>query len=301
MVVIPSICVAITALLVPSSQGNLSDPLYGVILLSPFAVLAIFESHHRFGEVFTDGTSAWSRIYQIISRPLPISAPPTTKNISQDSISLSNATFRWDTKVPACENVSFELSEDIRHLTIEGPSGSGKSTLAAGLVRFLELQNGEYLYGDINVQNLNENDVREHIVWSPQSPWLLPGTIRENLLLSCGEASDETLFNALESVNGLDFVKKFKKGLDHNIGIDGELLSLGEKNKIALARIILSPHKIRIFDEPSASLDHLSTTKLIENIYSDSDAHFSIIISHELEEMGAGERLILSWPTSTVD
>ncbi len=277
----PILATGTVALLIPYFDRNLSPPIIGLTLLISLSLLATYENNYKFGETFIDGTQSWGRIHEIISRDPVIIDTKKPIPITDISVELVNASFRWNHTIPASENVSFILSNEHPFVLVQGPSGSGKSTLAAGLVRFLDVYKGTYCFDNVDVNKRNQNETRRHITWCPQSPWLLPGTIRDNLRLGSPRATDKQMHEALQKVSGDQFVLNYENGLDQDIGINGEYLSIGEKNKIALARTLLTDITIKILDEPTASLDKSSSAILLTNIRANQNGDMLVLITHE--------------------
>jgi ABC-type transport system involved in cytochrome bd biosynthesis fused ATPase/permease subunit len=143
---------------------------------------------------------------------------------------------------------------------IHGPSGAGKTTVLNALLGFITPRAGRVLIGE---QNLAEVDVRQwwaHVAWVPQSPQMLPTTLRDNLTLGHDLAVDEVLAQTRLA----DWVDTLPEGLDTVIGEGGRPVSVGQARRIALARALLRRARVLMLDEPTASVDPESERAIVE-------------------------------------
>ncbi len=141
---------------------------------------------------------------------------------------------------------------------IAGPSGAGKSTLLAVLLGELAPTSGSVRVGERDLTDLTDEERtawQSRIAWVPQRPWLLPGTVRDNVLLGRPEASDTEVWAALERVALADLVATLPAGLDEPVGEDGASLSAGERARLVLARVVVARRPLVLLDEPTAHLD----------------------------------------------
>jgi ATP-binding cassette subfamily C protein CydCD len=141
---------------------------------------------------------------------------------------------------------------------ITGPSGAGKSTLLAVLLGELAPASGSVRVGELDLTHLSERDRtawQSRIAWVPQRPWLLPGTVRDNVLLGRLDATDAEVWAALERVALADLVATLPGGLDEPVGEDGASLSAGERARLVLARVVVAHRPLVLLDEPTAHLD----------------------------------------------
>jgi len=265
------------------NETNASGPVFAIVLLFSFSIMTIFESNSRAGEFFYQGSFAWSRIKEILDRQSAIIDPKTGIDLKGSSIVLQDASFIWDENGKGCRNISLTIDSTNNKLVISGPSGSGKSTLAAGLVRFLEINTGQYFIDKHDVHKTISDEVRKIIMWQTQDPWLAPGTIRDNMLLAKADVTDEEIKSVFAILSGTNIINDVD-GIDKNISLGANNFSKGEQCKIALARTLLSAHTIKIFDEPSASLDLESSLNFHKYLDGSNKNYSQILLTHEIDD-----------------
>lgn len=163
-----------------------------------------------------------------------------------------------------------------------GSSGSGKTTVLDVILGLLPPKKGCIFYGDISREELNYDSFRRHIAFVGQRPSLLEGTLKENLIVSCLGASEEEIWDILKKVNLVDFARKLPEGLMTLVGENGMRLSGGQRQKIAIARCLLTRPKILILDEATSEMDSESEA-VIQRTF--QDMRFSmttLMVAHRL-------------------
>lgn len=163
-----------------------------------------------------------------------------------------------------------------------GPSGAGKSTLAALIPRFYEPTEGRLYLDGRDTATLPKRSLRAAIGIVAQRPFLFDGSIRDNLLLGNAEADDATLFAALEQANLADFVRSLPEGLSTPVGEHGLMLSGGQAQRIAIARVFLKNPPILILDEATSALDTFAEAAVQEALARLSRGRTTLIIAHRL-------------------
>ena len=163
--------------------------------------------------------------------------------------------------------------------SIVGKSGSGKTTFLKMLNKMLTPDSGQILYKDKNIKDIDAIQLRREVVMLGQTPAIFPGTIRENLLIG-RKFSNKTNLPDKRLVNMLE-----KLGLDKSLDQDGKDLSGGEKQRIALGRVILSDPQVFLLDEPSSALDGETENLIIKSLadYSKENNKTLIMVTHSLE------------------
>ncbi|HMS25229.1 MAG TPA: ATP-binding cassette domain-containing protein [Acidimicrobiia bacterium] len=257
-----------------------SAPVTAIALLGSFSIMGLFENNVRSGEYFHLGMYAWGRIKEIHNRKPAFEEPINKHSVSAQSIELKELSILWPNG-HGCRNVTAKVNNHSRHIALVGPSGSGKSTLAAGLVRFLDITSGSYVIDGNNASEYDSNEVRKSLIWLTQDPWLSPGTLKDNMLMANPEVTDNEIYSVLLSIDAHNLVDEHPDGVNRIVQVGGNNFSRGEQSKIALARMLLSSHKIKIFDEPEASLDSKSITAFNRTLSQQSDKIMSIYLSHD--------------------
>src|SRR5581483_1207942 len=148
-------------------------------------------------------------------------------------------------------------------VALVGATGAGKSTLASLLVRFYELSSGEIYIDGKPIRRYGLRELRQAIGVVTQESFLFNGSIRENLLMGKPEATEPELWRAVAAANAENFIKRLPNGLESVVGERGVKLSVGEKQRLSIARALLKDPPILILDEATASVD-TATERLIQ-------------------------------------
>ncbi|TIH30588.1 amino acid ABC transporter ATP-binding/permease protein [Subtercola vilae] len=179
---------------------------------------------------------------------------------------------------PALRGLELSIPSGAR-LLVEGPSGSGKTTLAHVLVRFLEYS-GSFTIGGVEARTLAPAQVRSMIGLCEQNPYIFDANLRQNLLFARETASDDDLLAVLDRVALLDWALE-RGGLDARLGERGSLVSGGQAQRIALARMLLADFPVVIFDEPTANVDPDRVERLLVDLLEAAGPERTVIlISH---------------------
>jgi ATP-binding cassette subfamily C protein CydC len=168
-------------------------------------------------------------------------------------------------------------------LAIIGPSGAGKSTIAQLLLRFWDYQQGEILLGGHDLRSYNPDDARALFSVIAQDTYLFNGTIRDNILLAKGDASDEEIETAARQAQLHAFIETLPQGYDTLVGENGARLSGGERQRIAIARAILKDAPIWLLDEPTAHLDATTAQEMMETLRAVMSDRTTLILAHSLQ------------------
>lgn len=194
---------------------------------------------------------------------------------------------------PALLGVDFHLKAG-ETLAIIGGTGSGKTSLVNLIPRFYDIEKGSILFNEQNVQNLDVKELRNRVGFVPQKAILFTGTIRSNLLYGLENATEEEMWKALEIAQAKDFVEKLPDGLDSKVEQGGDNFSGGQKQRLAIARALIKPADIYIFDDSFSALDFktdaLLRKALKENV---TDAMVVIVAQRISTVVGADQIIVL--------
>ncbi|UCD81565.1 MAG: ABC transporter ATP-binding protein [Desulfobacterales bacterium] len=177
-------------------------------------------------------------------------------------------------------------------LGIVGPPGSGKSTLISLIPRLYDVQQGRIMLDGNDIRDLKVKDLRSHIAFIPQEPFLFAGTIRENIAFNNGQVHDERIEQVVRDAALYDTITSFPAGLDTVVGEKGIILSGGQKQRIALARCLLKNAGILILDDPISQVDLETGTAIINTIRKMAGQKTIIIVSHRLSAVSYADRII---------
>ncbi len=187
-----------------------------------------------------------------------------------------HASLRFDdADEDTLQDLCFSLRRD-QTTAIIGNTGSGKSTIAKMLLRFSDVTGGRLTFGDADIRDLPQAELRSHIAYVPQKAWLFSGTIAENLRFSDEHADDACLWHAIDVAQGA-FVRELKDGLDTPVAQGGTNFSGGQRQRLAIARSLTRHADLYIFDDSFSALDY-KTDAALRHALKDELAHAAVLI-----------------------
>lgn len=198
-----------------------------------------------------------------------------------DGIRMEHVSYGYEGRSRALQDASLTIPRG-SSVALVGLSGCGKSTAASLLMRFCDPDQGTIFIEGKEYRSVTPQQLRTNIAMVPQQVNLFSGTIRENLLLADPNANDEKLKEALSEAGLGSFLKTLPKGLDSDVGNAGAALSGGQRQKMGIARALLSEAQYMIFDEATSSVDPQSEREIWETIGRLSKTRTLIIISHRM-------------------
>ena len=227
--------------------------------------------------------SAAGKVEEILqtdtSRPYNPELPADPEHF--DGIRMEHVSYGYEGRSRALQDVSLTIPRG-SSVALVGLSGCGKSTTASLLMRFCDPDQGTIFIEGKEYRSVTPQQLRTNIAMVPQQVNLFSGTIRENLLLADPNANDEKLKEALSEAGLGSFLKTLPKGLDSDVGNAGAALSGGQRQKMGIARALLSEAQYMIFDEATSSVDPQSEREIWETIGRLSKTRTLIIISHRM-------------------
>src|SRR6266513_2734544 len=216
---------------------------------------------HQLNQLVQAGRAAGERVFQIIDEPTEpgfLTAAPDRRELSIDAerqsppimgdIRYQDVSFSYAEGLPALRNVSFRASPG-KTIALVGATGAGKSTLVNLLVRFYEFTSGQIYVDRKPVRDYDLHVLREAIGVVTQESFLFNGSIRENLLMGKPQATEAELWRAVLAANAQQFIQRLPDGLESVVGERGVKLSVGEKQRLFIARTLLKDPPILILDE----------------------------------------------------
>ncbi len=225
-------------------------------------------------------------------RPEIVDKPGATHlDVSQGSVSFENVAFGYEAKTPVLKGVSFELPADSKTALV-GESGEGKTTITNLLLRLYEVQEGAIRIDGQSTSDVTQASLRQAIAVVFQEPALFSGTVRENIAYANPKATEAQVVAAAKAANADEFIAKFEKGYDSEIGERGLKLSGGQKQRLAIARAILKDAPILILDEATSSLDSKSEQLVQQALARLMKGRTTLIIAHRLSTIQSVDQII---------
>ena len=263
-----------------TSLGRSSLPL-GAAGLTGFLLLA------KEARVLANGVMELRRVVTACSKVVDFlvsaSRPRQTPSQSGPShvgrLELDAVRYSYDGTRDVLSDVNLVFYRD-QITGIVGMSGGGKSTLADLLLRLREPTHGRILVDGLDLANLSEFWLRKTFSFVDQEPCLLNTTIRENMLLGAPELTDREILEVLAAASARDLVESLPEGLDTVVGEGGALLSVGEKQRIALARALAAGPSVLVLDEVTSALDSENEAAILRTLQALKTDRVIILVSH---------------------
>ncbi len=215
-----------------------------------------------------------------------------SKTVKNPSIEFRNVSFNYEESSQVLNKVSFVMKPKEK-VALVGHSGAGKSTIINLIMKLYTPSSGEMYLNETPYSQLNHKFVRDNIALVFQENELFSSTVRENVAYGKIGASEKEIIEALKSANAYDFVMKFPRGIDSEIGERGVKLSGGQKQRIQIARAILKAAPILILDEATSSLDAKSEKEVQEALEVLMKDKLTIIIAHRFSTIQNVDKVIV--------
>jgi ABC-type multidrug transport system fused ATPase/permease subunit len=251
---------------------------------------------HQLNQLVQAGRAAGERVFEILDEPaepgfVAAGADRGCTRVVGD-IRYENVSFSYAEGLPALRNVSFHAPPGAT-VALVGATGAGKSTVVNLLVRFYEFTSGQIYVDRKPISEYDLRALRDAIGVVTQESFLFNGSIRENLLMGKPQATDAELWRAVIAANAQQFIQRLPGGLESVVGERGVKLSVGEKQRLSIARALLKDPPILILDEATASVD-TATERLIQEALERLMANrTSIVIAHRLSTIVHADEILV--------
>jgi ABC-type multidrug transport system fused ATPase/permease subunit len=270
--------------------------LVAILMLTAFLYDPISRLH-QLNQLVQAGRAAGERVFEILDEdvePGVVSGAAVrgySKRIIGD-IRYENVSFSYADGLQALRHISFHAPPGTTTALV-GATGAGKSTLVNLLVRFYEFDSGQIYVDDKPIREYDLRTLREAIGVVTQESFLFNGSIRENLLMGKPTATDAELWRAVDAGNAREFIERLPQGMESVVGERGVKLSVGEKQRLSIARALLKDPPILILDEATASVD-TATERLIQEALEHLMANrTSIVIAHRLSTIVHADQILV--------
>jgi len=219
-------------------------------------------------------------------RPGAVELQPVTKGVTMEDVS-----FSYDDTHKALSDIDLELHMG-ELVALVGPTGAGKTSLAYMIPSLLTPTQGRVLIDGQDIAEVDLDSLRNQVTYVFQEHLLLPESIRDNMLLANRHASEADILSALETASCMEFIDTLPDGIDTVLGRSGDTLSVGQQQRLSIARGLVRDAKILILDEPTAALDPHTENKLVQALQSAVTGRLVIVIAHRLSTIRNADRIV---------
>lgn len=234
------------------------------------------------------------RLFGLLEKPVQVEDRPDAPDLEVTSgqVRFEQVAFHYQPERPILADVSLEIPAGHK-LAVVGPSGAGKSTLARLLFRFFDVTDGRITIDGQDIREVTQQSLRRAIGVVPQDTVLFNSSIRYNIAYGDPEASEEAILRAVHLAHLDDFIERLPDGLDTVVGERGLKVSGGEKQRIAIARMLLKDPPILVFDEATSSLDSGSEKAILQALNEVSARRTTLVIAHRLSTVKDAEQIVV--------
>ena len=249
---------------------------------------------HALNQMLQSARAAGDRVFEILDEAPEPDLDEGEPFDPVGRIEYRDVSFSYTAEQPVLKHIAF-VAEPGQTIALVGATGAGKSTLVNLLLRFYELGQGG---GDILIDGRSIRDLSKHAIRSAtgfvsQESFLFNGTIRENLLFGRPSAREPEIWSALRAANAAEFVSLLPQGLDATVGERGIRLSVGEKQRISIARAILKDPPLLVLDEATASVDTETERQIQEALDRLLLGRTSFVIAHRLSTVRHADQILV--------
>lgn len=247
--------------------------------------------------VIPRSVASLNRLQEVLSEEIEISDPHTEATIAYHPekalICFDHVTFQYtETADPVLENVSFVIPKG-KTTAIVGATGAGKSTLVKLLLRINDVTAGTISYSGTDIRSLSQQTIRQVISYVPQKAFLFSGTILSNLLMGNAKATTEEIRTALEISQSSEFIDSLPQGIESFVAQGGSNYSGGQKQRMCIARALIKPADVYIFDDSFSALDYKTDAALRAALHAQMADKTLLIVAQRLSTIMNADNIIV--------
>ena len=288
----------VTALMYLAAKGVAEETMtIGDLVMVNLYLLQLFVPLNALGFIYREIRRALSDIenmFGLLRRQSTVQdkAQATVLKVEQAAIEFEAVDFSYQSQRQILKQLSFSVAPGEK-VAIVGPSGSGKSTIGRLLFRFYDISAGAIRVDGQDVRDVQQLSLRQAIGVVPQDTVLFNDTIWNNVAYGCPEASDEAIWKAIDMASLRGFVESIPDGVATVVGERGLKVSGGEKQRIAIARVLLKNPAILLFDEATSALDSESERSILKAMADISANKTTLVIAHRLSTVVDADRILV--------
>jgi ABC-type multidrug transport system fused ATPase/permease subunit len=248
---------------------------------------------HQLNQIFQSGRAAGDRVFEIMdseTEPDEGAKKPTSR--VKGHVIYRDVSFSYDPKMPVLHGINLEAKSG-EMIALVGPTGAGKSTIVNLLVRFYEFTSGEITIDGAPLRDIPKSHLRDSVAVVTQESFMFNGTTAENLRIGKPDATEDEIWEVLRAANAAEFIKRLPEGLHTPLGERGVKLSVGEKQRLSIARALLKNPPILILDEATASVDTTTERLIQEALDRLMENRTSFVIAHRLSTVRHADQILV--------
>jgi len=275
------------------ADGRLAPVWLAVVALLPLAVYDVVSTLPASALAYQRVRGSAERLAEVLQAPDPVHEPREPQPMPRPPLPVTcrGLVAGW-TDEPVLRGVDLDVASGER-MAIVGPSGAGKTTLAMVLMRFLGYAGGSVCLDGRELRDLEGDAVREEVGLLTQDAHIFDTSVRENLHLGDPRASDDELHAVLARVGLAAWLSQLPRGLDTDLGPHGTAISGGERQRLALARLLLADRRLLVLDEPTEHLDPQAADALTDDLLTVTAGRSTVLITHRLRGLDQIDRIIV--------
>ena len=274
-------------------EGKLTVGDFGALFGMYMGLRGTFIGLGRLWLNIQDQAAAARRVFYFMDAP--IDEDPHKGEIKlptiRESVTFENVDFTYPNGHQALKHVDLNMPFN-QVIAFVGPTGSGKTSLAYLVPSFLKASSGRVLVDGHDVMDVDLDSLRDQVAYIFQEHFLLSESIRENLLVAKPDASDDDIMQALETAGCMEFIEKLPQGIHTVLGRSGDTLSVGQQQRLSIARGLIREAKILILDEPTAALDPQTENILVRSLRNAAEGRLVVVIAHRLSTIRQADQIV---------
>ena len=267
-----------------------------VMFLSYLALFYVpINQIHSVNHMLQHALAASERVFEIIDTVPDVQDSPEARaplERLKGAITFNQVCFSYRQDIPVLRGVNIDIRPG-EQVALVGPSGAGKSTIVKLLLRFYDVNSGSICFDAYDIRDLPLECVRKQVGMVQQEPFLFNGTIRENIVYGDLNADQSRLELVAEAARAHHFILDLPDGYDTWIGERGVKLSVGQKQRISIARVLLKDPPVVIFDEATSNVDTETEVKIQEALGNLTKGRTTLVIAHRLSTLHQADRILV--------